>query len=169
MHFAILEDMEEIYKKDVLRLTAQMKPASILVLGGECDLFNDYLHASPQSRILCVSHGDYMQGISALYRVDLAFISGVLGRMNKREAEILLAELRDVHAQRVIVVSRESEGAAWQECDFLAMGMYRIGSYVTDDDEINVYTFDLYDYKPTPDWLNSKDWAHPELFDKHWW
>lgn len=161
--------MDKAFKDDLLRLTAQMKPASIVVLGGECGLFNDYLHSAHHSRILCVSHGDYMQGIRALYRVDLAFVSGVLGSMSKREGEILLAELRDVHAQRVIVVSRKSEGNDWSECDFLAMGMYRIGSYATDDDEISVYTFDLYDYKPTPDWLNNRDWAHPELYDKHWW
>ncbi|WP_404840873.1 DUF6231 family protein [Alkalilimnicola ehrlichii] len=24
-------------------------------------------------------------------------------------------------------------------------------------------------YKTTPDWLNSRNWAHPELFDKFRW
>ncbi len=161
--------MDKAFKNDLLRLTRQMKPASIVVLGGECNLFDDYLHSAQHSRILCVSHGDYMAGIRALSRVDLALVSGVLGRLDKAAAEHLLAQLRDVYAQRVVVTVRDSENAPWAENDFLAMGMYRIGTYDMGADEINVYTFDLYDYKPTPDWLNSKDWAHPELYDKHWW
>jgi hypothetical protein len=30
------------------------------------------------------------------------------------------------------------------------------------DDGYLLYLFDLHTYKPAPDWLNSKYWAHPE-------
>lgn len=29
--------------------------------------------------------------------------------------------------------------------------------------------FDLSDYKATPDWLNARHWANPQLWDKHRW
>ena len=31
------------------------------------------------------------------------------------------------------------------------------------------WQFNLYDYKPTPNWLNAKYWANPENFDKYRW
>ncbi|MGD8939893.1 MAG: DUF6231 family protein [Gammaproteobacteria bacterium] len=34
---------------------------------------------------------------------------------------------------------------------------------------MHVYAFDIASYKTTPDWLNNKYWANPELWDKHWW
>ena len=30
-----------------------------------------------------------------------------------------------------------------------------------------LFHFDIYDYKQVPDWLNSRFWAHPEMWDKH--
>ena len=161
------------YQQDIAQLTEQMRPASILVLGGECSIFNHYLNVHPFSRLVCVSHGDYIASVDALGRVDLAYVSGVLERMNKHDAGVLLSKLRDVHAQRVVVAVHlgrcDGQRSTWSEQELLAFGMSRIGRYANADNEIQVFTFDLHDYKPTPDWLNSHGWAHPELFDKHWW
>ncbi|ELA08705.1 hypothetical protein MOMA_09106 [Moraxella macacae 0408225] len=33
----------------------------------------------------------------------------------------------------------------------------------------NLYQFNLFDYKQLPDWLNSKFWANPENWDKFRW
>ncbi len=32
-----------------------------------------------------------------------------------------------------------------------------------------VYLFDIETYKRTPDWLNARNWANPEMWDKHRW
>lgn len=164
--------MADDHQQDVLRLAEQMRPASILVLGGECGLFNEYLHAHPAARLVCVSHGDWLASVDALGRLDLAYVSGVLERVDKHTGEMLLARLRDLHAQRVVVALRVEPGddpATWHEADLLALGLIRIGRYPRGEAEVRVYTFDLHDYRITPDWLNSRDWAHPELFDKYWW
>ena len=161
------------YRTDVSRITAQMRPASILVLGGDCALFSEYVHTYPSSRLVCVSHGDYLASVDALGRMDLAYLSGVIENMDKKQAGFLLSRLRDLHAQRVIVTvhigQHKGHRSCWEENELRAFGLYRIGRYPNSDTEIQVFTFDLHDYKPTPDWLNSKDWAHPEFYDKHWW
>lgn len=35
--------------------------------------------------------------------------------------------------------------------------------------EWRCYAFNIRDYKPTPDWLNPRAWANPELWDKYRW
>ncbi len=35
--------------------------------------------------------------------------------------------------------------------------------------KLKIWQFNLYDYKPQPDWLNAKYWANPENFDKYRW
>ena len=34
------------------------------------------------------------------------------------------------------------------------------------DDKIKVFIYDISEYKDNPDWLNSENWANPELWDK---
>ncbi|MDD3447840.1 MAG: DUF6231 family protein [Gammaproteobacteria bacterium] len=34
---------------------------------------------------------------------------------------------------------------------------------------VHLYGFDIATYKVTPDWLNSRYWANPELWDRYWW
>lgn len=41
--------------------------------------------------------------------------------------------------------------------------------YHTIKDTLQIWQFNLYDYKPRPDWLNAKYWANPENFDKYRW
>ena len=35
-----------------------------------------------------------------------------------------------------------------------------------DNDEIIVFIYDISEYKDNPDWLNSENWANPDLWDK---
>ncbi len=48
-------------------------------------------------------------------------------------------------------------------------GFSRVSEWKRQDPQSELYRFDIADYKTTPDWLNSRYWAHPELFDKHRW
>ncbi len=34
------------------------------------------------------------------------------------------------------------------------------------DDKIKVFIYDISEYKDNPDWLNSENWANPDLWDK---
>tara|TARA_Y100000768_G_scaffold365199_1_gene326279 strand:+ start:9351 stop:9782 length:432 start_codon:yes stop_codon:yes gene_type:complete len=37
---------------------------------------------------------------------------------------------------------------------------------IDDNNKIKVFIYDISEYKDKPDWLNSENWANPELWDK---
>lgn len=118
---------------------------------------------------------ELLAALSELPRQDLAIVVGLLENVEPVTARTVLARLRDLHAARLLVLVDPAAAHArgWSECELLAMGLYRLGRPRSQDAMSStaaaVYVFDLYDYKPTPDWLNSRFWAHPERFDKDWW
>jgi len=87
----------------------------------------------------------------------------------------LLARIRDLHADRVIHISntRNNNTCGWALADSLALGFSQIGKSVIaeqlDESELQIFEFDIRNYKPAPDWLNAKNWANPERWDKHRW
>ena len=72
----------------------------------------------------------------------------------------LLASLRDRGNRPVIVYLGESVDDR--------MKMIALGYKASSPDD-PVYQFDIHDYKQTPDWLNPRNWANPELWDKYRW
>ena len=34
------------------------------------------------------------------------------------------------------------------------------------DEKVHVFIYDISEYKDNPDWLNNKNWANPELWEK---
>ncbi|MFP4639754.1 MAG: DUF6231 family protein [Guyparkeria sp.] len=72
----------------------------------------------------------------------------------------LLASLRDRGNRPVIVYLHESVDDR--------MKMIALGYKASSPDD-PVYQFDIHDYKQTPDWLNPRNWANPELWDKYRW
>ena len=59
--------------------------------------------------------------------------------------------------------------ADWQETDFFALALQASEHFQRDEQTLNLFTYDLLDYKQVPDWLNAKFWANPENFGKYWW
>ena len=47
---------------------------------------------------------------------------------------------------------------------FFGYGYKYFGS--SNNDKVQVFIYDISDYKDNPDWLNNKDWANPELWEK---
>jgi len=76
------------------------------------------------------------------------------------EVSRLLASLRDRGNRPVVVHLDESLDDR--------MKMIALGYQSADGDE-TVYLFDIHDYKETPDWLNARHWANPEMWDKYRW
>ncbi|MFW6041456.1 MAG: DUF6231 family protein [Guyparkeria sp.] len=72
----------------------------------------------------------------------------------------LLASLRDRGNRPVVVYLGESVDDR--------MKMIALGYKASSPDD-PVYQFDIHDYKQTPDWLNPRNWANPELWDKYRW
>ncbi|SEO53486.1 hypothetical protein SAMN04488052_101581 [Aquisalimonas asiatica] len=99
-----------------------------------------------------------------LGRQDLVLVGG-LESLARKDGEILLSRLRDVYARRVL--ARVVLGGTWQQKDMTAFGFTRLAEMEPADGVL--YGFDVASYKTTPDWLNPRFWANPELWDKYRW
>jgi len=131
----------------ILAELKQRKPARLLANGAAAQgLARDYVSASEAGLLVAA---DEMADLA------LAFIEVELER---ETALALLGRLKQ-RAPALLVAARESQPLAFN--DFLAFGMQRLAEA---GDGHLLYLFDLHTYKPAPDWLNSKYWAHPELW-----
>lgn len=152
-----------------------LRPRNILVLGplGE-RLIDDYRHADPDCELTVIEPDELFDEFDSLPRYDLVFISHTIEKLPKDEAIRLIARLRDIHARRLILLVMMGEGwpnavSQWHKRDVLALGLVQMAENITNGLPVHIYGYDILTYKTCPDWLNSRFWAHPELFGKHWW
>ncbi|WP_125199139.1 DUF6231 family protein [Guyparkeria sp. SCN-R1] len=87
--------------------------------------------------------------------VDSVTWSGTLGG--------LLAALRDRANRRIIVHLGDGRVGGPDDRQMVALGYRRLKT------ETPLYEFNIESYKDTPDWLNSRNWANPELWGKYRW
>lgn len=97
-------------------------------------------------------------------RYDVALVAGILETLPTAAARVLLAALRDRVAAHVVLWLDLARAPVDEEA-LRALG-YRI---LARDGTQLLGGFDLHDYKDRPDWLNSRNWAHPELWEKYRW
>lgn len=109
-------------------------------------LVRDYLAANPDC---CLCQLPELADM-AIARLD--------DTADKRTAFERIARLKR-HAPRVLVIVPPDGLLTF--ADFLALGMQRLD----EADGHTLYAFDLHTYKPAPDWLNAKYWAHPERWE----
>jgi hypothetical protein len=102
---------------------------------------------------LSASSDGLLAATSETADLALAFIEAGV----EREAALALLGRLKLQAPALLVAARERHPLGFN--DFLAFGMQRLAE--ADDGHV-LYLFDLHTYKPAPDWLNSKYWAHPE-------
>jgi hypothetical protein len=159
------------YADDLLGYLARTSPKSVLTIGAEArSVAETYCTDHARCRtVAAAATADCPQGC-----YDLALISTTLESLDKQAAYALVARMRDRCSRRLIVIApigvhRPSQASVWSRQDFLAMGMRLLGSYRRNGKPLHIYEFAIEEYKPAPEWLNSKHWANPELFDKFWW
>ena len=165
----------ETEQTELKSLIQQFQPKQILSIGpaGQ-ELFADYLASCKQCDLQEFVSPPTLQELDASWRFDLGFVSHVLERMPKPDAEQLIARLRDVHCDRLIVVipvgtDWKDHVSHWQQTDMLGLGFSLLAEFQSNQHLVHIYAFDIASYKATPEWLNNKYWANPELFDKYWW
>jgi len=150
------------YTADLATILAELRPQSLLCIGSAC----------PESATGCACRHirfDQLEMLSALGRFDLALVSGGWERLAKPEGQHLLARLRDLHGGRFLLLLPISPNSPWQHNELLAYGLVHLASYPDQRPPLELYQFNLDDYKTTPDWLNSRFWANPERWDSDFW
>lgn len=163
---------------DVLELKtliAELAPDSLLAIGPAApEFFAEYRSQHPECRFDHIERLRSVSEITPAERYDLAFVSHTLEYLHPTAAGHLLARLRDVLARRLLVVvpigpDWPGHVSEWNQNKMLAFGLVQVASSVHEGRPVHVYAFDIHTYKTTPDWLNARYWAHPELFGKYWW
>ncbi|MFN3543603.1 MAG: DUF6231 family protein [Thiobacillus sp.] len=91
----------------------------------------------------------------------LALGLDVLRGLDARAAEALIHRTRLYVAPRLLLVA--DADCALDEAGFLALGFVLIARDPAS--RTRLHAFDLDTYKPVPDWLNARFWAHPERWE----
>ncbi len=165
--------MDTAYAEDILGLLERLHPATLLAVGASAaQLAGRYRQRHDGAEATLLEAPAAVREVDGLIRHDCALVTDTLECLPKREGTILISRLRDLYARYLVLVTPvtgAAGGERWNETELLGLGLVRLAHYAAPDAKLGVYTFDLYDYKLTPDWLNAKYWANPELFDKYWW
>lgn len=161
------------YLAEILLALQEAKPRTLLAIGPHAnEVFAEYAKANPGLSVTHWAAGDWLEQVNSAERFDFVFISGALEFLPKRDASMLLASLRDVHAKQMYVLAPIGKAwlnhtSFWEFSDLISFGMERVEVYAKNGLPLALLKFDLRTYKTTPEWLNSKYWARPELWDKH--
>jgi hypothetical protein len=152
----------------IAALLARYTPESLLVVGSrELPAIDAFIQAHPGCHIAHVGAGSLPKEVAA-QRFDLALIVDCLEHLPKRAGLELLGGIRNLNASRMAVLV-DLQACDWQETDFFSLALQASECFQRDEQILNLFTYDLLDYKQVPDWLNAKFWANPENFGKYWW
>ena len=142
-------------------------PHRLLLIGERFPALEAFAQAHPQAQIDVASPGPLPAELAA-QRFDLALLVDCLEHLPKRDGLQLLGGIRNLNASRVAVLA-DLSACGWQETDFFALALQASEKFQRDEQVLNLFTYDLREYKQVPDWLNAKFWANPENFGKYWW
>ena len=83
-------------------------------------------------------------------------------------AETIIARCRDLHAERLLVLlPAVRDRGVWPDSDLVALGLRPIANLPAASHQL--FSYDVESYRPAPDWLNARNWANPEMWNKHRW
>lgn len=149
-------------------LLARYAPQRLLLVGaGALPAVEAFHAAHPDCQIAHAAAGPLPAELAA-QRFDLALIVDCLEHLPKRAGLELLGGIRNLNASRLAVLV-DLQASTWQETDFFALALQASEHFQRGEQTLDLFTYDLLDYKQVPDWLNAKFWANPENFGKYWW
>jgi len=108
-----------------------------------------------------------LEQLTDLPYIELAVVSDLIETMSKEQATEWLSMLRNCHTQQLILIvdNTNEPNHEWQLADFLAMGLHKIIA----NQHYQLLSYNIKNYRPKHDWLNSRFWANPENYDKYRW
>lgn len=149
-------------------LLERVNPSRLLVLSvSELPAITTFGTAHPDCKICHVTSTTLPAEVVA-QRFDLAIVADCLEHLAKRSGLELIAGIRNLNAHRLAVLV-DLQACDWDEADFFALAMHAGERFQREEQTLRLFTYDLFDYKQVPDWLNAKFWANPQNFGKYWW
>ena len=149
-------------------LLGQYAPARLLHVGhSDLPAVSAFVSSHPDSLLDRTPTAPLPDGL-ANSRYDLALVADCLEHLPKQDGLRLLAGIRNLNASRIAVLV-DLNACDWQATDFFALALQISARFKRNEQTLTLFTYDLFDYKQVPDWLNAKFWANPQMFGKYWW
>lgn len=163
--------LPETCLKDLQELLASIRPQQVLILHPQNDSVPDEFRNLQATVDTDTFSGDKTPALLEHMQVyDVVLLAG-FETLPRKSAKQLISRIRDFHAHHFLLLADRKKikhGGDWSKNDFIALGLRLFRDY-KDEGDVIVYRFELSDYKTTPEWLNSRHWANPELYGKYRW
>lgn len=160
---SVLDDLDEVLRdrccKRVLVVRHSPKnDTSLKKLGARC---------RPPSRIEITTPSAWLERPCQEPRYSIGIVWDFPFPLSNAGSERLLARLRDLDCEAVYVrcVAQRARLKSWSG-QLRALGFMPLKKR---DEHPPLFYFDIYDYKRVPDWLNSRFWANPHMWNKARW
>jgi hypothetical protein len=143
----------------------QFNPQSILTAGDTAAMC---LQIDNDTKLQHLTTPFSQQQLQTVSPVDLAVISHLTESLDKATAQQWLGMIKNRYAPHVLLISHPeiAKTMGWNLTDYLAMGFHHIGGT---EDGLQIFSYAIENYQPKRDWLNSRFWANPEMYDKYRW
>ena len=144
-------------------------PQSVLIVAPEVPVeFDAFSNAHSNARIMHLAANKLEDISEDLERFDFVLVFNTLENLTRQSAERLVSRLRDLHSRLLWVAVADAEHHFNCE-DAVAQGMRMVNPAKFATGDTQWYEFSLRFYKPAPQWLNARDWANPDRWDKDRW
>lgn len=150
---------------DIAALVERIEPASVLLIG---DTETTPLRADNRT-VWHLKVEQALDGLADLGYHDLGIFIDDNDLLNRRRKEPLISGLRDLYTRRFMLALPEAgpeDHAHWDDTQMIAFGLTEIRRY---DNGWRLFEYNILNYKQTPDWLNARNWANPEMWGKYRW
>jgi hypothetical protein len=156
--------------EDLTQLAMDLAPRSMLVICDADSPLPETLRARlPEVPLTTLETKGLPGSLEDLTRHELVLVPDALERLPHAQATHLIAGLRDLYSETLYVLLPPGDAGGWTEQDLIALGLDRVRRYAHPQGASSLFRFNLKDYKKTPDWLNPRYWANPEMWEKARW
>lgn len=166
-----MTQLPESCLNDLQELLASISPRQTLVLLPPDDPVREVLRGLGGTLEFDNCSGDKIPAsLEHMRMYDVVIFAG-FETLPRKFARQLISRIRDFHAHHFLLLAdrkKMKQDGDWSTNDFIALGLRLFRDY-KDEGNVIIYRFELSDYKTTPEWLNSRYWANPELYGKYRW
>lgn len=161
--------MEQHSSVVIQSITAKLAPSSILLLQETASsTLSQQLAQSKNTKLNIVHSSDaLLDNIKKRGLHELAIFLYPLNWCKKEDAINCISALRDIYCRHLLLLNNaEPSGKQLPQHDLIALGLNELDLGKSNE---HLFEYNILNYKQTPDWLNAKNWANPELYDKYRW
>ena len=113
---------------------------------------------------------DLESEISGLGRFEFIVVFDDFSKLAKQTTEQMISRLRDLHAKLLwVMINDDADAESYRKQDAVAQGLRLVDPQQFGKKTLCWYEFSLQFYKPVPQWLNAKNWANPDQWNKNRW